>query len=637
VFDFSESAALLTGTIPSYREFTGQVILPDGRQASQPLSVDGHPAQSAIIDAMDSGKYQRFAWAKPVQDGGTLIGMVAMLRRAILESQTVVLAYPTGDSAKDVWTTKVLPVLVAYGGQSPDDGGGSRGGAARVVTLPRGGKFILRSAGGRGQSGQASITGDALLVDEVDDWPDLETVERIGQRINESIDPLAIYCCTVKGDGEPGKSEQSKILAMVEEGTASSLEYPCSACGAFLAYTWERVDPETVCLTCDCGHQIEEPERIESLKRYRVVHKNPLRPFFTIRWSALDSPRKSLFALVTQWRRAQEYITNGDHGAMRSFFHDRLTRTYTGDKLDESENPAQVTRSWLARRSSLSHYGMRFDQRTDEGDSKHEAEVFPGPEFLVASVDVQRGGQRAPGRLYFELEGWCDDRRSYLIAWGHIVAAPSGREPTEGELHDALTRCDQYLTGLATDHGLPLLRRGVDVGDRQQEILRWIGRSRTWWATNGIKSSLKATEPGDIPDIIYHRRQESGAVLRFIPTAKVREAAQMALLLPLNQPGALHLPRGLSRESTVVQHYASTALIPDGRGGVMWAEKQEHRAFCPDYQSRHDFLDCRTYCHAMAETVISERRKAKLRAATVKMPTQGQSWVGNQTPGDSWI
>lgn len=608
-----KAAALLMQRVPTYAEFLPQVVVADGKQSGQPLSVDGHPAQEAIIKALDSGEYQRLAWAKPVQDGGTLIGLVPVFRRAVVERQTVVLAYPTGDSAKDIWSTKVWPVLAAYGGQMPDTGGGSRGGAARVVTLPGGGRFILRAAGGRGESGQASITGDALFVDEVDDWPDLHRIILIGQRINESVDPLAIYCCTVKKDGEIGTPDGSLILALIQRGSDSHLEYPCPGCGAFQQIEWDRVDVDDHCYRCECGRGWTEQDRLAALRSWKLVHRNPVhRGFFTLRWSALDSPRKSLHQLIDEYNSAVAYASNGDHGPMRSFHRDRLTKPYV--QIDEDETPQRPTRRWLESRSIASTYGPAISTKEDDGDSLTTSSVPEWCEYLVAACDVQRGGQRAPGRLYWTITGHAGDGKTALCHWGTVALSPIGRDPTIGELHDGLSRLDGLVSSLVVDNRQQIVRRVVDVGDQMDAIVQWVRRNLRWWPIRGdggrLKHELMATINGtrlvknpshtDLPGCLYPRVQAAGWWLYHIDTDSVRSRLHAAAMVAPGSAGAFHLPSGLDTTKAIIRHFCATAEIPDGRGGTRWSDRATDRAHHAEWQRRCDYLDCLVYGEAAA-------------------------------------
>ena len=603
-------ADILEEQTPSHRDFLRQFIVADGRQAGQPLSVDGHPAQEALIAAMDSGRYRRFAWAKPVQDGGTLLMLVALLRRAIVERQTVVLAYPTGSAGQDIWSTKVWPVLAAYGGQEPESGGGSRGGVARIVKLPGGGKFILRAAGGRGESGQASVTGDVLGVDEVEDWPSLHRIELISQRINESIDPLAVYCCTVKHDGEPGNPDASLILALVNEGTGGRLIYPCPACGLYQPLEWEQVDLEAEVYRCSCGHGWTEAERRTAFGKWKLMEANPDSDFFTMRWSTLDSPRRSLQDLVQQYRRAEVFKAQGVHGPMRSFYRDRLSRAYTGDQTKDDDGAlAYPTRNRIASMSATSQYGLTVDRREKDGDSVHLCDSPDWADHITVGVDVQDGGVRAPGRLYFLCHAR-GDGRSAIIGYGSIIASPIGRHPTDGELHGAVERLDQLLRDWSP--AVPIIGVAIDTGDgeRTAAIKGAVEGRKLWKLVKGTQSLKPMVGvdgrplAGEVPGWFYYRK---GIFL--VETRAVSYACHRALLAPAGKAGSMGVPRGVHREDALAKHLCGTVqYAPD-----KWSERERDRVFHPDWHPRHDYLDCLAYARAISHAWELDRDMRRAR------------------------
>jgi hypothetical protein len=164
--------------LPSYVEFARTIVLPDGKSKQLHYRPESHQCQLHFLQELDRHSWAECTLAKPVQDGGTLVTIIPMFRRVIHQHQTVVLAYPTQDSVSDIWTTKVVPILLAYGGQAASkNNAGMSGGAPRVVQFTTGGQFILRSSGGRGQSGQASVTGDGLMLDELDDFDSLHRAQ----------------------------------------------------------------------------------------------------------------------------------------------------------------------------------------------------------------------------------------------------------------------------------------------------------------------------------------------------------------------------------------------------------------------------------------------------------------------------
>ena len=613
-------ADMLEERAPTHQEFLGQFIVADGRQSGQALSVIGHPAQEALIQALDCGRYKKFAWAKPVQDGGTLIMLVALLRRAIVERQTVVLAYPTGASGQDIWTTKIWPVLAAYGGQQPEKGGGSRGGVARIVQLPGGGKFILRAAGGRGESGQASITGDVLGVDEVEDWPSLHRIELISQRINESVDPMAIFCCTVKHDGIPGAADASLILALVGEGTDGRLTYPCASCGLYQPLDWAQMDLEAEVYRCACGHGWTENDRRKSFTKWKLHEEHPDHDFFTLRWSTLDSPRMSMEALVHQYRRADIFKTQGVHGPMRSFYRDRLTQAYTADQLkDDDGSLAFPTRNRIAAMSSVSTYGLTVSRREKDGDSVHLCESPAWADHHTVGVDVQDGGVRAPGRLYFVCHAR-GDGRSAITGYGSIIASPIGRHPTDGELHAAMARMDQLLRDWAP--AAPIVAIAVDTGDGERMAAIKTGASglANWKLIKGSPALRPMTDAAgmpissEVPGWFYYRK---GVFL--IETRAVTYTCHRALLAPAEKAGSLAIPRGINREDALCKHLCGTVQYAADK----WSVGERDRIHHPDWHPRHDYLDCLAYARALSHAWEIDRDQRRAREAfTARRNTQ---------------
>lgn len=587
---------------PTVLEYAATITLPDGGGGIyDPTS---HPAQHCIYQAADAG-YTSITIVKPVQDGGSLASFVLILRRIHSLAQTGIIAYPTMAAAKDAWTTKLWPMLSAQGGTVPSSGGGSRGGAASVVTLPSGGRCILRAAGGRGESGQASATADCLLDDETDDWPSMRTLKLIERRINKSQDPLIVHVSTVKRDGEGADS--SHILNLYALGTQTRMHYECPHCKTWQPYEMEMIDYERRVLICPTnGCHINEQERIASLQRWKRVDGTKSRRF-SILWTALDSPFPILVSgikypvldgLAEEWGEAEPKAILGDHGLARQYYRDRFCRTYTQDRnLDDDGHTVVPTRNRLAALSLNSAYGMALDQTEKDGDSIHWANIPQWVEHITVAADVQRGGDRAPGRIYFLAMGRGNGRGA-IVGWGSIIACPMGRQPTESELHVALSRLDSILRDWAPS--VPIVRRGVDVGDRQDEIRTWLRSHPTWWATKGT-GALKA-DVGDHAGWMYKRNQDGGWRLYLIETENALRIVH-GELIAAKEVGSLALPQGLKRNSALVTHLCATVEMEPGK----WSksprdrtEKYKGGPHHPEWQERDDLGQCAAYARALA-------------------------------------
>jgi hypothetical protein len=600
----------LTRSHPSVVEFARTVTLPDGGGGM--YDPESHPAQMCIYQAADAGA-SSITIVKPVQDGGSLASFVLILRRIHALAQTGIIAYPTMAAAKDAWTTKVWPILAAQGGTVPQSGGGSRGGASSVVTLPSGGRCILRAAGGRHESGQASATGDCLLDDETDDWPSMRVLRMIERRITKSPDPLIVHVSTVKRDGEGG--EGSHILRLYDEGTQTRLHYPCPHCGEFGPYEFDAINYEQRAIACaHCAALIREMQRLAALKKWRRVDGAKSRKF-SILWTALDSPfpisvsgtkYSILDGLAEEYEQAARQVALGDHGLMRQYVRDRSCRPYRADQITDDQGQTLIpTRNRLAALSAASQILLDVDRKEQDGDSVHLCHVPAWCEHLTVGVDVQQGGDRAPGRLYFGIIGR-GEARGAVLGWGTIVMALAGRTPSEAELHASLDRLDGLLRDWAPS--VPIVRRGVDVGDRQDEIRRWLRSHPDWWAVKGT-GPLKA-QRGDCAGWIYQRDQDERWRLYLVETNAATKAVHGEILAGQGA-GSLLLPRGLERQSALVLHVCATVEYEPGR----WSQSPRDRTKHPEWQTRHDYLDCLAYSRALA--YAWERRPTNHRPAKV--------------------
>lgn len=652
----------------SYVDFCGSVILPDGKAKNRAYNPATHGPQLTVLQALDGGVYfaprpfREAAVAKPVQDGGSLCTVIPLLRRVIRQRQAALIAFPSLDSAKDVWTTKVSPILAAYGGQEPESGGGSKGGAARVITLPGGGRFFLRAAGGRGESQQASVTGDALCIDEVDDWPDLHRIKLITKRLEEAADPLLLLVSTVK------LPTGSLILSAVEEGTNSRLHYRCPDCRKYTTLEWSNVKYQregqacvggTAVIVCPhCACMWDEGKRKLALFDYLVVHRGqtindkgeiegpiPDTPRFSLRWNRIESPRKTLHSLCAEHAIAQWYLeAKNESGYMRSFYQDYLTSSFVDESAKDDGIPAHITLDYLAERSNRSDYKMVREERKKDGDSWHTAEKHDGVQWFTLSVDVQRGGVKAPPRLYWLLMGWDPDWRSWDTAWGHVIVCPAGRQATEGELHAALDRLDGMTRSLEGEYGKPIARRGIDVADQQDALRDWLIKKPEWWAVRGAATKMTAhmeqSRGFDLAGWIYRREQQERSKrwwLYLMDTHACRQEAQNGFLAEGGKPGAAHIPYGLDRSSTLLRHYCASILIPDGRGGLRWSAGERDRQAHPEWQTRHDYLDNRTMGTALARSYAHKPRSAPPQEDPnqPRQPGWIDSYVGPS--GGSWL
>ena len=131
------------------------------------------------------------------------------------------------------------------------------------------------------------------------------------------------------------------------------------------------------------------------------------------------------------------------------------------------------------------------------------------------------------------------------------------------------------------------------MGDRQDEIRRWLRSHPDWWAIKGT-GPLKA-QVGDCAGWLYRRQQDAGWVLYLVETDGATRAVHGEILAG-NGVGSLAMPHGLERQSALVLHICATVEYEPGR----WSSKPKDRAHHPEWQTRHDYLDAVAYSRALA-------------------------------------
>ena len=634
--------------LPSLRDFSRRLKLPGGKLKGHFYDPNSDPVQSYLLDQMDSGRWKRiYATASPQIAGKTQVLILTPALRAIIAGkQSVGYGLPTLDDLNKAWSEKLKDSIEKSGYEKylPSKGPGARGGRGPSLTMqdPETGSPLGRLVFMAGTARQ--VTCSVVLVDEVDllrtadgtpRWEDLEDMFHRADAFGP--DALRIAVGTIESD------THSMVLVLAgEHGTGTRPWLKCPHCGRHQLVTWDQVryDPsddkaaaESARISCQhCPAQWTEDDRQDAITGAVFVHKTqtadqdgtvvgpePRTEALGMIWSALDCTLADLGELVIEHRLALEDIEKrGSHGLMRKFHRYRLCKTYEGDLIDDDDAPAMVTRSWLARRSAASEMAELEDYTEQDGDSWHIGTPPEGTEFITVGTDVQRGGARAPGRLYWSAIGHGQNPCS--CAWGTVVASPKGREPTAVELHEALDRLDELLDQLEGRWGIPIKRRGLDVGDRQDELRLWLDRqpATRWVAIKGDGQNLKVqhkyqpTKRGnqrqkpvqwrDLPQVAYHRYQlEPGGKrwwLCHVDSHHIRADIQRRLLQDPDDAGSWLIPPGLPARATLIRHLCSQVLIRDARNILRWSERRD-RLMHPEWQQRDDYLDCHIYGYAL--------------------------------------
>jgi hypothetical protein len=635
-----------------------------GQDRWEPFDPDSHPAQREIILAFMRGGFDELTVLGPVQDGKTFACIIACLLYCLIElKQSAGLMLPDKDKAMEVWLEKIKPVIEASGYDwiLPNEGRGARGGGAGFLRLNTGATIYLLGAGASNESAQSSFTCRFMFVDEA-------------SKIRAKFITLA-WGRTASYDQHARKNRTSTIsddtndstIAAYDDSTQSRNYFRCPLCaesnhptggwqvfdfagapatdGKIDKYARLHYDPDTdetardtARLVCahDATHLLTDEQRRHALRNYRHLSMGQtLTPTGAItgatmgssrkgiKWCSMESPIKTLGQLAKNLRQAiVARDTKGNHEQLRQFTRDECVTVYTGDR-DNADQHHVLRCIYLAARSAGSDYHLSRHEREEEGDSIHAVGTPPqNIDWYTVGVDVNPGGARAPGRLYWLMQGGNGLSQSFDVAWGTVALSKPGNEANTQELHDGLTRLRAQLIELAKNYGRPLAGVAVDVGDRQDEINQWLARHHDWtpikdhagqglsvettYSLNG-NTLQKPLSRSDLAGWLHWRWQKDaysnnrGWWLAIVDSDEVRHQTQMSFLVPANQPGAHHLPSGLLAKDTIIAHYCATGRVPDAstKDGWRWADRKADRAIWPDWQSRRDYLACSTYAAAL--------------------------------------
>lgn len=577
------------------------------RQAGlPPPPIEWTPAQLATLDAYD-GEQQMIAILGDRQGGKTLSGIVAPLLYQLAEDRRpVLLAGPRVDDCRDAIRGKVIPTHDAsHLDLLPTVGTGAKGGIAESMLASTGTRLYLRGAGGSNQAQQAMVTARAVLITELDSIalaartrrrsdgdPGRQKLELLAGRADDFQAAARIVVeSTIKLDVD------SLIESTWHSGTRGQVLIPCPSCGQHVARDWCQIsyDPASdrtaaasavwACPACGTCHDAASASA--AAWQGVVVHDGqalsdagqavgplPASSCWSIRSGALENPRKSLGWLATLHRRATVALAErDDHEPLRLFTRDQLARRYTPDAT--AARP-ELTAQALAQRSAASGYAR--------GECPFRGTVSVAidvqlRELWWAALVLEPTAERA---------AIIDGRVEYIC----------GRydEPTKDQRIRAilglLARLRRGFPGPDGSLAAPAVD-GIDVGgggwldevDAALKADRW-----RCWAVRGDGRAALARLDGAptgrrIPGLVETFRRPDGRRLALI-TDEVKARIGSGLTVPVDQPRAVLLPRGLAATDHLCRH--------------LCAEQRDHTGTWQRRGPRVDLLDGGTYALGLA-------------------------------------
>lgn len=403
------------------RQFAEQeIVLPEGPFEGLPFRVGRQPVAGLWFDAIDSGRWNRFAFTAPVQFGKTLAGFVIPLLWHLFEvKETVIVGVPTMDVAGDKWQEEILPVIERsrYRDLLPTKGAGSRGGGKLESVRFGNGTTLKFMSGQGGDEKRSAFTARVVVVTEADKMDESSGTSResdplrqLENRTKAFDDRKRIYLeCTTSID-------TGRIWQEYTKGSASRILSPCVHCGEWVAPEREHfvgfedaadaIEASEKGRFCcpSCGEAFSDPERRKMVEGSTLAHGQqtvgsdgaavgdlPRTRTLGFRASAFHNLFWSQASIAEGcWKRDR---AEDEESAERELTQFVWVKPYVPPKQDLT--PLVIDE--VIRRQS------------DFGEGKVPDDV----EFLTLGCDVQKY------RLYWTLTGW-SDLRPYEIEYGQV-------------------------------------------------------------------------------------------------------------------------------------------------------------------------------------------------------------------------
>lgn len=313
------------------REWAEQeVIIPDGPFAGRKFRCSRQPYSGLVLDAIDSGLWNRFAFVGVVQSGKTLLGGVIPCLYHLFEiGETVIFGLPDMDMAADKWRQDLLPVIERsrYRDLLPRDGGGSKGGKVRAIQFRNGATLRFMSGGG-GDKSRSAFTSRVLVVTEVDGMDQAGGGSREADKLSQMEARLMAYGSRKRVYLECSVSiEAGAIWQEYTGGTESVIACRCPHCTGYVnperenLHGWREAETEVAARAAAqfhcpaCGEGWDEDNRRAANEQAILVHRGqqvsagqvvgdlPPTETLGVRWSAVNNMFRTAGDVgVDEWR-----------------------------------------------------------------------------------------------------------------------------------------------------------------------------------------------------------------------------------------------------------------------------------------------------------------------------------------------
>lgn len=609
------------------------IILPNGPFGGEPYRHARHPASKLWFDAIDSGKWSRFAASAPTQNGKSLMCYVAPVLYHLFEiGETVIVGLPSMDMGNDKWQQDFLPVIEAsvYRDLLPLRGEGSKGGQVkRSITFRNGATLRFMTAGGSDKQ-RAGYTSRVVAVTETDGMDESSETSREADKIEQIEGRTRAF-------GRTGKRiylectvsiETGRIWQEIKGGTDSRIARPCPHCCSYVTPErehlggWDTADSEEEAAakafwSCPaCGEAWTEAERSKAAESAVLVHRGqevsadgtitgdaPATQTLGFRWSAIDNPFVTAADLgAEEWTARRSRDRENAEKKMRQFV---WTLPFIPEEIDLTPlDPEKVAaRLTVNRRGQVPADAVAVVVGVDTGKRKLHwvaVAIMPDGRCLVIDYGVQHTEADRLGMFAGLVDAFARLRTLFNAGWN--TEAGSCYKPSQvwidSGYHAHTDAVYSYCTEAATGcvDGKQVYRPTKGYSQFQKH-----GAGGKYIAPRAKTDAVKFVgHQFHISKVERNGKFLPGVLLTHMNADFWKGEVHQRLTIPADQPEAISLFASPDQfqHSEYIDHILAEKQI-EKNGGVVWERNGENH-----------FLDA-TYAAICAAEAVRESAKVK--------------------------
>jgi phage terminase large subunit GpA-like protein len=279
-----------TPVVRGIRQFAeAEYVIPKGHYRGTRFRSDTQPFLGLLLDAIDSGRWRRFATVGCVQSGKTIGSCILPIMLYLFEyKEAVIFGGPTMDLLEKRWGKEVLPAIKAsrYADQLPTSGAASKGGFGAEMIFRNGASLTFMSGSG-GDEKRSGDTARVVVLTEADKFDEAGETSRETDPVSQMEARTLSYPiaerrfyeeCTVS-------VETGRIWTDYQAGTASRIACVCPHCGEYVtperehllgwhdAETKEQAAAKAYFACPECAQAITPAERDAMNRSAKLVHR----------------------------------------------------------------------------------------------------------------------------------------------------------------------------------------------------------------------------------------------------------------------------------------------------------------------------------------------------------------------------